>query len=42
MGLGVGVLKEMLKLKERHGHIHGLSNHSIQVWRVDLKAPWED
>lgn len=39
MSLGVGVLKEILKMKKWHGHIRGLSNHSIQVWRVDLRGP---
>lgn len=38
VGLGVGVLKEMLKLEEWRGHICGLSHHSIQVCRVDLRS----
>lgn len=42
MGLGVGVLKEMLKPEEWCRHIRGLSNYSIQVWRADLRGPVED
>lgn len=36
--LGVGVLKEILKLEEWRGHIRGLSHHSIEVWRLDLRG----
>lgn len=42
MGLGVGVLKETLRLEEWCRHLRGPSIHSMQLWRVDLRGPVED